>query len=351
METNDESNKAPDDWKPSVDQLKRLEWFYSRYDVLASANFGTDSKQVFLGSQQDRVCRYCGNSEQGETKATFHDLAHAFPEQIGNKWLIDNQECDVCNKHFSKFLEDDFGKWANPWRTLWRVRGKGYSSYKSRDKKMNIKTTKEGQLVISVQGDDPRVIFNEKEKSIQIFLERQKYVPMGVFKCLVKMALAVMPPEEAAHCAHLKKWILSELHTFKSYPYTPLNIIARFTPGPLPNDKLSLVLIRRKEGQKDDESHPYMQFILSFSNLVFQIMLPMRVEDHRNLKKGLLQTEYWPNIWVHAEHEQLYGSSNVGIFDMSGTQKVQNDCPITMSFGTMTPIDPIEAEPIWRAHS
>ncbi len=236
---------------------KNRNWFDRHYDIVSHLALGPNSERVHLGDKTKRVCRYCGLAEP---EVEFKKLAHAIPDQVGNDWLFDHEECDDCNEHFAKWVEDDFAKWTLPWRSMGRIKGKkGIPSHKSNDKKFRIDATKEQpnqealgeniprpDLKIQLGLNDARYELDEASNTVKLTLERQPYVPMGVFKCLVKMAVAVMPPEERQRCAHLKRWILLAEHTFESYPYKPLNLIYQFVPGPLPNDRVNYWLLRRK---------------------------------------------------------------------------------------------------------
>ncbi|WP_148665121.1 hypothetical protein [Diaphorobacter nitroreducens] len=187
----------------------------------------TNSERVYLGDKSKRVCRYCGLAEP---QVKFRKVAHAIPDQVGNDWLVDHEECDAFNGHFAKWVEDDFGKWTLPWRTLGRVKGKdGVPSIKSNDKEFRIDASAKpmdgAKGAGSVRHDfqiymgvnDARHELDEATNTVKLTLDRPSYAPMGVFKCLVKKAIAVMPPEEEQRCAHLKKWILLPAHTFESY--------------------------------------------------------------------------------------------------------------------------------------
>jgi len=311
----------------------RLDWFKQHYDIVSHHAMRPNGERVYLGDKAKRVCRYCGLAAP---QVKFENLAHAIPDQVGNDWLFDHEECDDCNEHFAKQVEDDFAKWTLPWRTMGRIKGKrGIPSHKSNDKQFRIDanqnpaedaTGTNGErhhLKIHMGVNDSRHELDEATKTVKLTLERQPYVPMGVFKCLVKMAVAVMPPEEERRCAHLKKWILRPDHTFESYPYKPLGIIYQFVPGPLPNDQMNYWLLRRKPDRADDCL--YMQFVLQLSNHVFQIALPMHVEDRKQLEAGTFQTDLWPNTWASVDHQLQYGRSGHKQFDMSGTEKVRGE--------------------------
>lgn len=319
--------------------VKRLEWFKARYDIISFFAFGPGSERVYLGNKSKQVCRYCGRVEP---EVNFNLLAHAIPDQVGNDWLFDHEECDACNADFAKWIEDDFAKWTHPWRTLGRIKGKkGVPSIKSNDKKFRVDATVASTpaetgagavrhgLKIIMGVDDVRHELDDANRTVKLTLDRPAYVPMGVFKCLVKMAIAVMPTEEEQRCAHLKQWILQPNHTFESYPYRPLRVIYQFAPGPLPNDRLAYWLLRRKPESPDDCLH--MQFVLQLSNHVFQIALPMHVEDRKQLEAAKFTTSLWPNTWADVEHQLRYGRSGHKEYDMSGTEQVRGDT-ISMTF-------------------
>lgn len=313
--------------------VERLEWFKARYDIVSFFAFRPDSERVYLGDKAKKFCRYC---ERTSPEVKFKKLAHAIPDQVGNDWLFDYEECDTCNADFAKRIEDDFGKWTLPWRTLGRVKGKeGVPSIKSNDRKFRIDATVAStpaetgagavrhDLKILMGVDDARHELDEETRTVKLTVDRPAYVPMGVFKCLVKMAIAVMPPEEELRCAHLKRWILQPTHTFESYPYRPLRILYQFAPGPLPNDRLACWLLRRKPESSEDCL--YMQFVLQLSNHVFQIALPMHIEDRKHLEAGKFTTALWPNTWSGVEHQLQYGRTGFKDYDMSGVDLVRGE--------------------------
>lgn len=299
-------------------QVERAMWYQRRYDIIADGHLMATGKRIYLGERAGRVCRYCGKSKPG---TAFKKIAHAFPEQIGNKTLIDHWECDPCNEHFANKLEDDFAKWTMPLRTIGRVKGKkGAPTHKTSDEKLRIEAPDAGELRVAALRGDPRYTVDDVTRTITFRMERQPYVPMGVFKCMVKMALAVMPPSEAASCAHLKTWILEPAHTFESYRYRPLNVIFQAIPGPLRNDTIKYCLLRRKVGSNDA---PFMIFVLQFTNALLQIALPMHVEDETLIAAGTCEIGLFPHVWGHAEYERTYGRSGHQVADLSATSVVK----------------------------
>ncbi len=301
-------------------------WFKERYEVIAKCHLVPTYRPEPLGDKTQRICRYCGKSQP---EVTFKNDAHAFPEQIGNKTFIDCMECDTCNEHFARMVDDDFAKWTQPYRTMGRVRGKrGIPTLKSSDEAFRVEGQNDKQLLISHRKDDPRYSDDEENKLVTLALERQPYVPMGVFKCLVKMALAIMPTEDATACDHLKRWILAPSHTYESYPYRPLNIFVQHISGPLPNDQIAGFLLRRNADRNDC---PFLIFVLQFSNAAIQINLPMHEQDRVLLSGKPFELRLFPHVWGTVDHESAYGASSHSVADMSTTEVVKGDV-ITMHF-------------------
>ena len=317
-------------------QKERLAWLDDRYDRLSAEFFNPNSDVKTLGSNEPQVCRYCGKSGP---ETTFANLSHAFPELIGNKKLVDLRECDVCNEHFSRLLEDQFGKWSLPSRTAGRILGKKkVPSYKSADQKFRIDVTGNELKIKHPQGD-PRVIFHHDSQRIEMQLERQPYTPMGVFKCLVKMALAVMPERELHECQHLKNWILEPTHTFESFQYKPLMLFGQLVPGPIPNDRVTYILLRRKASVT---GCPYMMFVVMYGNHVHQIVLPMPAQDTVD-GRSTLSIRYFPTPFDGDDYVSKFGRSRLTQEDLSSPEVRRDDVsPIHFSFEKATTVPPAQ---------
>lgn len=316
---------------PSIND-GRIAWFYARYTVVATQEISA-AGSLNIGTRGG-ACRYCGKSQPD---VTFKKQAHAFPEATGNKWLFSLDECDTCNDTFGRVIEDDFGKFSSPWRVMGRIRGKnGVPSYKASDRNLRIDVENTGDVRMSAHVDDPRFTIDDVNRRFTIHFERQPYTPMGVFKCFVKMSLAIMPREYLSRCAHLTRWILEETHSYASFPYRPLVCFFQFIPGPLPNDRIWYILLRRKENVSNV---PYMQFVLHIGNAIYQIVLPFPKEDKAFLTGDSINIGYFPNPWL-GEHEGIYGPVACSQLDLSSPEIKRNeDAPITMRFDHALPAE------------
>jgi hypothetical protein len=307
----------PNTPKLSDAQVEGLQWFESRYDRLADGHLSPLSELVKLGVGEPQVCRYCGKTSPD---VTFLNVSHAFPEQIGNKKLVDLRECDSCNVHFATTAEDHFGKWTLANRAVGRIKGKKNKvpSYELDGFRID---HKQGELTIRIPDGDPRVKLDPKGKHLEMVFERQSYVPMGVFKCFVKMALAVLPEPEASECQHLKDWLLQPTHSYESFPFKPLMVYTQFVPGPLPNDKVTYILLRRKAGVTGS---PYLFFMVQYANYVHQIALPMPARDMTDVETTM-QLYYFPHPWDTPEHKQTFGGTTLRQEDLSSPEVKRAD--------------------------
>lgn len=265
----------------------------------------------------------------------FDNISHAFPEQIGNKWLIDSRECDSCNTHFASAVDAPFGDWSLLARSTGRIRGKKkVPTFVTSDSELRI-DVKNGNLKLAVRNGDPRLTFDANAKRIEMRLERPPYIPMGVFKSFVKMALAVMPEPEASKCQHLKNWILEKEHTYKSFPFRPLMLYSQFIAGPVPNDKISFMLVRRKASVS---GCPYLMFMVQYGNHVHQIALPMPKEDGMGREPVQTSLVYFPHPWEAVDHIEAYGPARPVEENLSSPDVRRNE-PYPMQFTFEQAID------------
>jgi len=297
----------------------RSAWYDTHYEVISHDYLSSERKR-FLGAEQQQICRYCG---QGRPATSFSMEAHAISLLMGNKTLFDALECDACNAHFGKALEDHLAKWMHPFRTMGRIDGRnGAPNWKSRDGQSRIEVANASNLRIWLDSDNYQILLNEDGNFFRLPLERQPYVPMGVFKALIKMALAVMPSADLTHCEHLKRWILSPTHSFDSHPYGPLNIYLQQFSGPAPTKGLAYWLLRRRP---ESEVAPYLTFALQFSNLSIQVILPMHEQDRAFMHGKHFELGWFPLLSGIGAHEEKYGPTTHRILDMSNPNTVKGD--------------------------
>ncbi|USA44932.1 HNH endonuclease [Acinetobacter sp. C26M] len=274
-------------------------------------------KRIYLGEKGK--CRYCGKSAPA---VTFKKIAHAIPELLGNKFLFSNDECDICNSYFDKHLENNLANFLGVSRTTSQISGKkGVPNTKSsggdRIEAIN------GDIVI-IHSEESEILKPLDHKTVMISSSSTTYVPINVYKCLVKIALSAMPAYALKGFNECFRWIRynEEPAKFDSKTLT-LNIT--MVPGINPFRKLWLQIYKRTG---DKGKFPYMICIIAFSNYMFQFVIPFNKKDkYLNQDKiqipifpmlnGLILPGQAPNIKPSFQSVDLSGKSKVSTPNVS----------------------------------
>lgn len=302
------------------DQRRLFEFYDRNYDVLQTWHLRPGSLE-FLGTKGEGKCRFCLKIFP---EVTFRNEAHAIPESIGNKSLFSYYECDSCNALFGKGIENDFGNWSKPIRTMLRVRGKnGVPSIKKTNGEWRIDGSPEGLKI----GPNPEAVpfQDDRENKRLIFtLERDPYIPVAVLKTFIKMGLSIFPEEDMESFDFARRWILSEDHTVGAI--SKQTLIHTFMPGALSSDFITLMTYRRKA---DELLVPHAFFVVAVANEMFQVFLPSSKDAHLAGKSVSLMR--LPNL--SDLEPALFLPAKTEIIDLSGSQVVrQSTVEFTMQY-------------------
>jgi hypothetical protein len=289
------------------------------YDIVFS-NIAEFTQDKLIIEDPIKRCRFCDKSEPA---VSFRKIAHAVPELIGNKRLFTKNECDACNLKFSKLLEDHLGKYLGLWRTMMQIKSKnGIVSYKAPDGISRIDMQSIGIQINSFE-EEPIIEMNSEEKTVTIKGYRQTYIPIAVFKCFVKMALSVMPYNLLDYFRDTKYWLLEDSHVITKYDIQPIVTIASSVPGIKPYGDFSIIVWCRKN---DALKVPFMQMVVFFGNIGFQIIVPCKYKDLQFNGQSLSIRPFPHPTWVI---NKILGNIEVSNIDLSGRYPIKND-PISI---------------------
>lgn len=144
-----------------------------------------------LKPKKDRICRYCSKSTP---TVSFKSLAHLIPEFLGNKFLICDFECDICNNVFSVY-EDSLANYLGIARTLNNIKGKeGLPEYKSKDLSVRKTNFLNHQNVLSVERikNSPLTSFNKETGLINVEYIKHSFRPLYIYKYFLKLGLSLL---------------------------------------------------------------------------------------------------------------------------------------------------------------
>jgi len=302
-----------------------FKFYDERYDGLGQWML-EPGKLVFLGDRNNRQCRFCGKKFPD---VTFSKDAHVIPEQLGNKSLFSYYECDKCNEFFGTGIENDFGNWSKPMRTLNRIKGKkGVPKIKKTDTGWCIDGVPHG-LEIKQKGDDPAFEIDLNKEEMTFRLTRDPYTPIAVRKALVKMGLTLLPEDELSNFHSALDWVQTKNYSIGRLLGWP--IIQTIMPGAYRSDLICLLVFRRK---LDDLDVPYAFFILTYGNEMFQVFIPSPERD-KHIKGKELKLYRFPSILDFYPSD--IGLPQVALLDLTSGVVVRKDTVTSvLSFDEVT---------------
>lgn len=241
---------------------KTLAYYEENYESITF--FQDESKPKHVLSAL-KTCRFC---DRKEPEVKFGDECHALANLIGNRRLFSGDECETCNRFFGKTIEDHFGKWSLPYRTISCVRGKeGFPSMARPGWRIE---SSEGGFEVKMFTNHQIAQIDEETKTIYLPLPRDAYIPIMVYKAFVRMAIAMLPRERVSDFQHLLTWLQVEDPIVRLSSQIADVLLAEHLSFPARNS-VAAILFQRKTPNKD---LPYLEFVLAFSNYAFQCMIP-----------------------------------------------------------------------------
>lgn len=310
-------------------QENQIPFFDKYYSILVEHHL-VKGKKVFIGSKNSK-CRFCGKNAE---ETTFRMVAHALPEFIGNKTLIANDECDICNARFSRTVEDHMAKFIQLYRTIGLIPGKnGVPSFKDEKKYLRIEE-KLGELEINQSPHDEVIKFKRDCQQFNIELLMQPHTPVAVYKCLAKMAISLMPEKELNNFREVIEWINAEdHHTLKSFEGLDSSLkfcLLAVTPGAMPYRDIHTLLFKRK---LETDPVPYMIYVVALGNLLFQIIIPSPQKD-QILDKKQVGIECY-RVPFHTKYNS-YEQTQPKVIDLSSSEVARNGIfNLLMAFETI----------------
>jgi len=209
----------------------------------------------------------------------FKKDAHMLSEFLGNHTLLYDSECDECNQKFGVY-EDHFSKYVGVARTFLCVKGKEkipkfkspggnvvFESSVAEDKGATISVKRTEVLDQSFQID--------REKMMQsIHFTKHPYIPLKVYKALLKMALGCVPSAEIDQYRKAFEFVTSDDHDSK---LRHLSTVYRYAmPYSFAFTRPTAFLYRKRVPGSPLFTHI---FVLSTLNYIYELPIPLYAPD------------------------------------------------------------------------
>jgi hypothetical protein len=313
--------------KMDKDNLARLEIFSQEYMI--EGIFKCDQgRKTYICSDYDRKCRFC-QREKPRTK--FKKRAHVIPQLLNNKTLLSRFECDECNEIFSKY-ETSLASFVGPFRSLAGLGGrKGKNTPKHIDPHSGLQIAGDKGHIEVVFRNQNEVTVDEERKEILFKLTKQSYIPIHVYKSLLKVGLCLIEDNEVEDYRIAYKLLISGTQR----PPLPLAMLFMyFVPGMF-NEETAAVLYKKRADRKQSKC-PTHTMALYFSNHLYQIFLPLNVHDKWMYKIGEKISLPIMPLMIDQDHLLQYGQYQIFKFDLSSSEKkIGEPAEVSLNFEMM----------------
>lgn len=249
---------------------KSFEHFKKSYHLVTLHQLRTGSKRTILGERKF-ICRFCG---KGKPDVKFKKVAHALPHLIGNNSLFTHYECDECNQHFGDTIERHYAAFMHLDHTFSGIAGKnGIPKFKASN--ANIEST--GSFIEWQEVPHEKMEVDQKNGKVVITQQMPTFVPVAVYKCLVKMALTILPEQYFNGFNNTISWLKEVDHSNTGFPFTKLCMLTGTSTTRTQFKEITAVVAMRKENLNLEI--PKFIFRLTYGNFLFFLPIPLHCDD------------------------------------------------------------------------
>lgn len=206
---------------------------------------------------------------------------------------------------------------------LLQIKGKrGIPSYKSRKDDFTRVDIKDCISVLQKE-DETAIAHLDKKNKIIHFKGKRTYTPVNVYKCLLKMALTVMPDSELPEITNAMDFLMDRKN-IKGQLLVGYRQYGGISPFPTP-----VTMLFKRKDERVDENVPLYMFLLAYGNFAFQFQIPFCPADRFLFGKGI-SMPYIPTMADTINPQRLTA------LDFSSSEKItKEEYGIDMTFEGM----------------
>ena len=233
---------------------------WNNYNIIAT----NVEKKNHIGEsdKKKRVCRFCGKGLS--TGVTFKNEAHAISEALGNKTVIFNEECDICNSYFDQTIERDFITYLNIFRTFFGILNKSNKIPSVVGKNFEYQNLGNRNTILNLFSDDTEVNDTKPPTSI-LLIFNEKITAQNIYKTLVKYSLSIIEKIEENRFNKTIEWIRNPVFKDRLPKIAVLSSYVFFKEHPS-----LMVYLRKSENNK----LPYAIGEFHFTFMTFVFIIP-----------------------------------------------------------------------------
>jgi hypothetical protein len=167
-----------------------------------------------------------------------------------------------------------------------------------------------------------QLLLDKKNKVIH-FKGKRTYIPVNVYKCLLKMALTVIPDSELPEVTNAMDFMMDRKN-IKEQLFVGYRQYGGILPFPTP-----VTMLFKRKNKRVDENVPLYMFLLAYNNFVFQFHIPFCPADKFLFGKKI-SMPYIPTI------ADTISPQGLKLLDFSSSERViKEEYSIDMKFEGM----------------
>lgn len=309
---------------------KKAADFFRIYEYESHINTSNLNGDIYIGDKNNRVCRFCNKTKP---EVTFKKKAHLIPQFLGNRYLLSGFECDTCNKTFGELYEDSFANYLGAYRPFAFLKTSKNKKY-PKHKETGI-LEDEVKLKLSIQQTEPKNVeivfehpfnnsieFNKENKKVTINATRKPYIPIYVYKMLLKIGLSMIKSEEVINFKNTIAFLKDNSQNDKLKDFGLCHVYMHSIYGPTMFGSPTIYLYRKKH-ELENELYPSKTFIIYTANHIYQIYIPFNEKDNQLIGKKITVLPY-PLLFDESLYKNGLSYKSYGEL-MTGHEKVYNE--------------------------
>ena len=269
---------------------------------LVTFDLDRDKKiKIGEGLKNKRICRFC---KQKSPDVDFKKEAHAISEALGNKKLILNEECDVCNEFFDENVERDFIYYHDLARTMSGIKNKENKTPKMKGDNFSFSKEEGKNLSIAIVESTVAKVENKPPENV-VFKTGNKIKLQNIYKALCKFSLSVIDEKNIQYFEDTIKWLKGEKEVEELPKIATLYGYEFFT------DRPELTLFVRNN---DCEDLPYLVCEFRFTFYMYIFIVPFASKDSKSFLSDAEYSQFldcFQHIKLKGNFEYLDFSQNI----------------------------------------
>ncbi|WP_288882570.1 HNH endonuclease [Pedobacter panaciterrae] len=272
-------------------------------------------KRAKRKKRTEMICRFCKN-KYGE--ATFASKPHIISRLFGNNAGISDFECDKCNNHFSKF-ETSTADFLGVNRSIYSLGKEKIPTFKAPDGSIEARSSEiYGHEAVEISAKMPGLISSISDTGkIEMEFKSNSYIPLNVYKSLLKIALTIMPESEFTYYTLLLSFLMEDKNSLHFACHATQ--VFRCQVGGEVATPYAIIFKKIKP----DSDLPTHIFQLYYQDSCLQLHLPYRSGDKQLGELKELVIPMCPPFVVTSE--ALHGRANYEVLDLSSSEKKKGE--------------------------